>query len=226
MGTGTGSSSTTIGNMSREEFDRMNAQGAAAVAAITPTNTALSKGDQKLMMEVAMGGMMQLEMSRVGVQRATNEEARVLAQSEVEEQTALAAKLREIATAKNVTLPEAPDAKARGAATKLQSASADNFDRNYVRESGVKGHEKLDKVMTRVGTRATDENLKALATAAHPLVRTHLQVSRDVLNKMAGTRNNSGGGNTNSGSGGNTNSGSGGNTNANSNSGSNANSNR
>lgn len=176
-----------IGNMSRAEFDRINQQGAAQVAAIQPTSAPLSKDDQKLMMEVAMGGMMQLEVSRVGVEKATNAEAKILAQSEVEEQTALGNKLREIAAAKNVTLPTAPDSKTQAMVAKMRErAAGTDFDKMYVRDSGVKGHEKLDKTMSKVETKATDPALRGVAQAAHPLVRTHLQVSRDVLAKMNG----------------------------------------
>jgi putative membrane protein len=180
----------TIGNMSREEFDRRNKEGAANVAAITATGAPLSKDDQKMMMEVAMGGMMQLEVSRAALDKVTNEEARILAQSEVEEQTGLAAKLQEIASAKGVTLPTAPDSKTRSMVAKMQNMAAGmNFDRNYVKESGVKGHEKLDKTMSKVQSKATDPALKGLASAALPLVRTHLEVSRAVVSKMSDSGN-------------------------------------
>jgi putative membrane protein len=184
------SDAAVIGKMSREEYDRINKQGAEAVAAVQPTSAPLSKADEKLMMEVAMGGMMQLEIGKVAVEKATNEEAKILAQSEVEEQTGLGNKLKEIAAAKNITLPSAPDAKTQAMVTKMQSLSGADFDKTYVKESGVKNHEKLDKTMGKVESKATDPALKGVAQAAHPLVRTHLQVSREVLAKMSG--NNSG----------------------------------
>lgn len=158
--------------MSPDELDRKNEEGAAAVAAIRPTSAKLSKSDEKLMMEVAMGGMMQLEMSKVAVQKAQNESVRKLAQAEVEEQTGLSAKLKEIASAKGVMLPEKSDAKAMAMMDKMQGMSGTDFDRGYLRESGVKGHEKLDKVMGRVESNATDADLKALAVAAHPFAHT------------------------------------------------------
>ena len=137
---------TMIGNMSREEFNRINAQGNDAVAAIQPTaGGTASKGDQKLMTEVAMGGMLQFEVSRVAVEKATNEEVRVLAQSEVEEQTGVSAKLKEIAGENGVTLPSAPDSKTQKMVAKMQAMAGAEFDRFYVLESGVKGHEKLEK---------------------------------------------------------------------------------
>lgn len=190
------SGSGMLGNMSVEEFMRINAEGGAKVAAITPTSAPLSSGDQKLMMEVAMGGMMQLEVSRAALDKVSSTEARTLAQAEVDEQTALGAKLREIAAAKNITLPSEPDSKTRSMVEKMQNRSGADFDRYYVRESGVKGHEKLDKTMSKVQSRATDETLKNVAATALPLVRVHLQVSRAVVNNMSGKGNN--GGSTNS----------------------------
>jgi putative membrane protein len=174
-----------VGRESKSEFDRMNKKGAADVAAIRATSAKLSSADQSLMMEVAKGGMKQLEMSKVAVQKASNEAVRQLAQAEVEEQTGLSAKLKEIAQAKGITLPSAPDAEVQAAVTRLQATSGMAFDRMYVTESGVKGHEKLDSVMGKVESSAADANLKSVAQAAHPLVKNHLKVSREIMTKMS-----------------------------------------
>lgn len=182
---GTGSTNM-VGKESKSEFDRMNKKGAADVAAIQPSSAKLSSADQALMMEVAKGGMMQLEVSKVAVQKASNGEVRQLAQAEVEEQTGLSAKLKEIAQAKGVTLPSTPDAETQAMVTKMQAASGMAFDRMYATESGVKGHEKLDTVMSKVKSSASDGNLKSVEQAAHPLVKAHLKVSREIVAKMSG----------------------------------------
>lgn len=181
-----------VGKVSKSEFDRLNKKGAADVAAIKPSSTKLSSADQALMMEVAKGGMMQLEVGKVAVQKANSEEVRQLAQAEVEEQTGLSAKLKEIAQAKGITLPSTPDAETSAMMTKMKGASGMAFDRMYVSESGVKGHEKLDGVMNKVKSNASDANLKSVAQAAHPLVKAHLKVSRDMATKMSGSNMNSG----------------------------------
>ncbi len=173
-----------IGNESMSEFDRQNKEGAAAVSAVSATGKKLSQADVQLMNEVAMGGMMQLQMSQLAVQKASNPQTKALAQAEVDEQTGLAAKLQEIASAKGVTLPAGPDAQAKTLLGKFDQASGEAFDRLYVTESGVKGHEKLDKVMSKVESSASDNDLKQLAKAAHPLVKTHLTVSRQVMKSM------------------------------------------
>lgn len=182
----TNGSTTKVGRESKMEFDRQNQKGAAAVSAIRATSAKLSDGDQSLMMEVAKGGMMQLEMSKLALQNATSDEVKQLAQAEVDEQTGLSAKLKEIADAKGVTLPSAPDAEMQATMTSMQSQSGMAFDRMYVSESGVKGHEKLDAVMGKVKATASDSNLKDIEKAAHPLVKTHLKVSREIMGKMAG----------------------------------------
>lgn len=173
-----------VGRTSKMEFDRMNKDGAAKVSAISPSSAKLSKSDEDLMMQVAMGGMMQLETSKIAVQKATNPEVRELAQAEVDEQTGLSEKLKAIASAKGVTLPATPDAKTQQMLTKMQGMSGAAFDRHYVMEHGIKGHEKLDGVMTKVESRGKDANLMAVAKAAHPLVKTHLKVSRELSAKL------------------------------------------
>lgn len=174
----------TIGGMSLEEFDEMNAQGAEEVASLMATEESLSESDEKLMLEVAMGGMMQLEISRLAIDSATDEEVLLLAQAEVVEQTGLSEKLKEIAGIKGVTLPSAPSADAQAMLEKLSGLSGDEFDRAYVQESGVRGHELLDDVLERVETKAEDGDLVELASAARPLVQTHLQVARSVLDAL------------------------------------------
>ncbi|MFD2569161.1 DUF4142 domain-containing protein [Spirosoma soli] len=182
-----GSGSTNmVGKESKSAFDRMNQKGAAAVSAIKPTSAKLSSADQDLMMQVAKGGMMQLEVSKIAVQSASSDEVKQLAQAEVQEQTGLSAKLKEIADAKGVTLPSSPDAETQAMVTKMQGLSGADFDKMYVQESGVKGHEKLDAVMSQVKSSASDSNLKDVAKAAHPLVKTHLKVAKEVVSKMSG----------------------------------------
>jgi len=177
-------STNMVGRESQQEFNNQNKKGAAAVSAVSPTTAKLSSADQSLMMEVAKGGMMQLEVSKVAQQKATNPEVRQLAQAEIDEQTGLSAKLKEIADAKGVTLPDTPDAETQAMVTKLQGMSGAELDRMYVMESGVKGHEKLDKVMSKVESSASDTSLKGIAKAAHPLVKTHLKVAKQIDGKL------------------------------------------
>ncbi|GAB4030328.1 hypothetical protein GCM10028809_23060 [Spirosoma gilvum] len=175
---------TMVGKETKAEFDSQNQKGAAAVSAVAATPAKLSSADQNLMMDVAKGGMMQLEMSKVAVQKASSSEVRQYAQAEVDEQTGLSAKLQEIASAKGVTLPSAPDSDTQAMVAKLQGMSGASLDKMYMDETGVKGHEKLDKVMATVESTASDASLKGVGKAAHPLVKTHLKVAKQIDGKL------------------------------------------
>lgn len=173
-----------VGNLDPVEFTRINKEAGAKLASIKPGAEPLSGADKKLLLEIAAGGTMQLEMSKAAVAKATSEDVRAVAQAEVEEQTGLAAKLKEVAAAKSVTLPEGPDEKTKKMVAKLQAMSGTDFDRAYLKQSGVEGHEKLNATMDKVQSKAADATLKTIAATALPLIKTHLQVSQDEIKDL------------------------------------------
>jgi putative membrane protein len=181
-----GQGSGMIGGMSRAEFDRINAEGAAKVAAIQANSTPLSESDKKLMMQVAQGGMMQLQVSQAALPKTSRDDAKTLAQSEVDEQTGLSQKLMEIARAKGMTLPSEPAAGTAAILKQIGMRNGADLDAYYVRTSGVEGHKKLQSTMTIVSRTAKDPALKAIAAAALPLIRTHLKVSQQISGGMGG----------------------------------------
>lgn len=176
----------TIGKIKVATFNSLNAKGAAMVKAIKPTNTPLSASDKNLMMKVAMGGQKQLALSQAALDKVTDPQAKILAQSEVEEQTTIAAKLSEVASAKGVTLPEGPDPSVQPLLDQMSSMSGADLDAFYVTQSGIKGHQKLLATMTKVNQTAKDKALKSLATATLPVIRLHLKTSTEVHTLMSG----------------------------------------
>lgn len=180
-----GDATANIGGVSRAEFDRMNAEGNRKVAAITPTSTPLSKSDQKLLVQMAQGGAMQLQVSQEMLARVRREDVKVLAQSEVEEQTGVSAKIMEIAKAKGMTLNADPTLATTQMLERMrQTSDAGELDEYYTRQSGVDGHEKLMKTGEKVMREARDPALKALAEATAPVIKMHMQVSQGVLDQM------------------------------------------
>ncbi|HEX8357106.1 MAG TPA: DUF4142 domain-containing protein [Segetibacter sp.] len=177
-----------VGKMSKTAFNTLNAKGAAMVKAIKPTKTALSEDDNALMMQVAMGGQKQLAISQAVLGKTTNAQVKLLAQSEVEEQTTISAKLKQVATAKGITLPAAPDAAVEGLVSQAGSLSGAELDAFYIAQGGIKGHQELQETMTTVNKTAKDPALKALAAATLPVIRVHLKVSQDVQTSMNGSK--------------------------------------
>lgn len=182
-----------IGRLSLSEFQQRNQQGNQMVAAIKPSSKTLSAADQQLLTQVAAGGQMQLAMSQAAIGKLQSPEAKILAQSEIEEQTGVTAKVREMASAKGMTLSSAASDTAMQAAVSKVQGTSGNVDAYYVRQSGVQGHILLEKTMTTVMSKAQDEDLKKLATATLPVIRMHLSVSRDLDQSMSGGKTNSNG---------------------------------
>lgn len=183
-GTMNAGTTTKIGNETKSAFNSENKKGASAVMAVRTTPTKLSDADQSLMMEVAKGGMMQLMASQIAAQSASSEEVRQFAQAEVEEQTGLSKKLQEVARAKGITMPVDPDTETQALVSKLRGMSGTALDKAYMDESGVKGHQKLDRVMSKVQSSASDATLKGIGQAAHPLVKTHLKVAQAITSNL------------------------------------------
>lgn len=167
----------------QDSLERLNQEGAEMVAAITPTSDPLSDADERLLMQVAMGGMMQLEISEAALEVLEDEDVVALAEAEVEEQTGISEKLEEIAEAKGITLPDDVDPQTEEIISGL--SSEDDADAYYVRTSGVQGHQKLFQTMTMVQKQAQDPALLALAEATLPVIQAHLQAAQMMQGSLS-----------------------------------------
>lgn len=170
-----------VGTIDAAEWATINREAGEKLAAIQPDAQRLSEGDQKLLADIVAGCLLQLELSRVAAANASSADVKAYAQAEVDEQTGLAAKLKEIADAKGVVLSGMPDDKTKDAVEKLEAKSGSAFDTQYLRKGGVDGHQKLEKTMEKVQSGADDATLKLVAATALPLIRIHLQAARDEM---------------------------------------------
>lgn len=141
---------------------------------------ALSSSDRKFMQEAAIGGMSEVEMARVAVERASSDAVKDYARKMIEDHTAANQELMQIASAKGVSLPTAPDAKHRAMLTKLSGMSGADFDREYVRNAGVKSHEKMLKLVQDQSRKGRDADARAFAAKMVPAVQMHLDMARQL----------------------------------------------
>jgi putative membrane protein len=173
-----------FGKMSGDEFRKANADAGMNVESIKPDAGPLSEKDKELLREVAFGGMMQIELSRAATLLGSSEDIKTIANAEIAEQSALATKLNEMATAGGATLPEALNSEATAIVDNLKKQTGIAVDKMYLQASGVEGHEKLKATMEKVQKEAKSAALRALGEAAIPLIITHLQVAKDELAEL------------------------------------------
>ncbi|HZH31304.1 MAG TPA: DUF4142 domain-containing protein [Pyrinomonadaceae bacterium] len=148
----------------------------------------LSSADRKFALMAAMGGMAEVEMARVALTKASSDAVKQYAQKMIDDHTTANAELMQIASAKGITLPAAPDAKHRAMMAKMERLSGAEFDRQYISMAGHKDHQKMEKLFRDESMRGRDADLKAFAAKTLPVVRQHLQMARDLHTGMSGMK--------------------------------------
>jgi len=171
------------GKMSDADFAKANQDAGAKIGKIKVDDDALNAADQELLKEIAAGGTMQLEVSKVAYANAGNSEVKTIAKAEIDEQMGLSLKLKEIATKKKLTLDATPDAATQAAVKELEGLKGEKADAVFLKKIGIEGHEKLKVVMTKVKDNAKDDALKSIAKDALPLIELHLTVAKDEAAK-------------------------------------------
>ncbi|MGH9943034.1 MAG: DUF4142 domain-containing protein [Pyrinomonadaceae bacterium] len=157
----------------------------------------VSSEDRKFMMMAAAGGMAEVEMGKLALERATSADVKTYAQKMIDDHTKANEELMGIAQAKGVALPAGPDEKHMKMLEKMRQLSGAEFDRQYVMMAGHKDHEKMEKLFRDETRKGRDAEVKAFAAKTLPVVQEHLRLARDMHTRMMGT-NRSMSGNMNS----------------------------
>jgi putative membrane protein len=173
---GTNSGGTNSGGANSNTTSTRNGGGTAT----------MSSSDRKFAMTAAMGGMAEVEMSRLALTKGSSDAVKQYAQKMIDDHTAANAELMQLATSKGITLPAAPDPKMRAMMTRMDRLSGADFDREYIMMAGNKDHQKMEKLFRDESARGRDADLKAFAAKTLPVVQQHLQMARDLHGGMSG----------------------------------------
>lgn len=140
----------------------------------------LSKADQNIMREMAYSNLAEIETGKIALSQSKNDEVRNFAQKMIDDHTQAQKELEQLAQSKGVTLPTEPDRKHQAAAKKLSALEGDKFDKQYMSQGGMRDHRNTHKLLQRAQSRATDADIKALATKMEPIVSQHMTMAKDV----------------------------------------------
>lgn len=162
------------------------AQQNQAPAATQPNQTTtLSALDRQFMIDAAQGGMAEVSLGQLAVQRATNSALKQYAQRMITEHTRANQELSRLATQKGVTPPQNMDSKYMAVRERLSQLSGANFNRAYINEAGINGHLESEAVYLRQTQLGQDRDLKAFAAKTLPKVQMHLQMARELARNPA-----------------------------------------
>lgn len=140
-------------------------------------------GDLAFMNDAAPGGMAEVGLGHLAVERAASPEVRNFAQQMIVDHTKAGEKLQLLAEQKKVKL--SPDILPKAKQTKemLEKLKGAEFDRAYV-AAMVEAHEKDVAAFNAVAKNATDADVKAFAAKTAPTLEHHLQMIRALAKNM------------------------------------------
>ena len=138
-----------------------------------------SKRDAKQMKDLALANMAEVEAGKLALEKAQDPKVKEFAQHMVDDHTKMLEEVKQLAQAKGVELPSAPDAKHQKLMKKLQSVSGERFDREYM-QAMVRDHRDSLKLAQRTAKGAKDADLKSSAEKAAPDIQDHLKMAQDI----------------------------------------------
>jgi putative membrane protein len=150
-----------------------------AQTAPAPHSTAgqASRSDQQFMTEAAQSEHAGLEVAMTALRRASNVQARNVAQALVQDHERLTQELQALAATKAVTLPDDSSGLQSGQVEMLQRIDDAAFDRRYA-ELLVALQQRAIKLFGQAARQAEDADVRAWAKASLPVLEHHLQMAR------------------------------------------------
>ncbi len=146
----------------------------------------ISHTDKKFIQEAAEGGMAEVEMGRLGQEKAQSAEVKQFAQKILQDHQQANQQLMQIAQQKGVDLKSEVSKKDQKMLDHLRGLSGAEFDRMYVQHM-VKDHEKDIKAFEKEANKGEDSDVKSFAQQTLPKLREHLQ-SAQTLAQTTGAK--------------------------------------
>ncbi len=140
----------------------------------TKKDDRIARSDRKFIETAAGRGMFEVQVSQLAASKATDAQVKSYASMLVDHHTTANNDLVKIANARGVELPAAPPRGLRKDIEKLGKRNGAEFDRDYVREVGVKAHEKDIKLFLKASKDVKDAELKAFVDKTLPVLQEHL----------------------------------------------------
>jgi putative membrane protein len=145
--------------------------------------------DQAFITKAAGGGTAEVELGRMGIEKASSEEVKKFAQRMVDDHSKANDELKVLAQSKNVTLPETPDPHVKAMQDKLSRMSGASFDRAFM-QAMVADHKKAVNDFRLASRSAKDPEIKAWAAKTLPTLEEHLKLAQSTTTAVgtAGTK--------------------------------------
>lgn len=140
----------------------------------------LSNADQRFLKDAAVDGLYEVEVGEIARQRASDDPVKAFAETLVAQHSAANDELRQLASARNVALPNELPVMKRRAVEKLRKTKSSDFDHEFIDKMVIEDHEKDIKHFEKASRELKDAELRAWAEKMLPALRQHLADARNL----------------------------------------------
>ena len=154
-------------------------------AAATAAKDALDQEDKTFVKEAAIGGMAEVELSRIA-QKSENADVKRFADRMIQDHTKANEQLTSIATGLGVDLPKTLDSEHERMREKLQTLHGKAFDDQYM-HGMVEDHNKAVKLFQQEQRSGRNTELKQFAQKTLPTLEEHHKMAIELSRKLSQT---------------------------------------
>jgi len=138
--------------------------------------------DQAFLQEAADGGMAEVELGQLAMEKASSAEVKEFAERMVTDHGKANDQLKQIASRKGVELPSEPGGKNKAMKDHLAKLSGEEFDKAYMSHM-LKDHKKDVAAFKAESENGQDPDIKQFATETLPTLEDHLKQAETVTPK-------------------------------------------
>jgi putative membrane protein len=151
----------------------------ASGASTTKASAGHTAADSKFIKEAAEGGMAEVALGQLAVEKASSADVKKFGQRMVDDHSKANDELKQLASQKKVTLPQDLKAQDKATKAKLEKLSGEQFDQAYMKDM-VKDHTKDVRHFKRESMSAQDPDVKSFAAHTLPTLEEHLKQAKSI----------------------------------------------
>lgn len=147
------------------------------------TLSAMSPEDKEFVTKAGMGGLYEVQVGNLALQKAASADVKAFAQRMVTDHGNANAELAQLATTKGLALATELAGDHKAAVDHLSGMSGADFDKMYMQHM-VEDHDKDVAAFDKASTSATDADLKAWAGKTLPTLKEHQAMAKSIAAKQ------------------------------------------
>jgi putative membrane protein len=169
----------TVCGLAAQQNTDMTGSSAMKAADATKPSAGTAVADAKFVKEAAEGGLAEVALGQLAVKKGTSNDVKKFGQRMVDDHSKANDELKQLASQKNVDVPQDLNAKDKATKARLEALSGEQFDQQYM-EDMVKDHTKDVSDFRRESKSAHDPDIKKFAAQTLPTLEDHLRQAKTI----------------------------------------------